>query len=137
MIRERALKVVLVIVGIFFLSNFYWLVTLRGEQTLQMMLSIYVTLGVFLLLAVRNPSAHRSLIAFTAWSSLAHAGVMAAQSRYDVGERMHLLMGTILFGVIGGALFALPPPIAAPGSDRHAVDDRQRLGAEPSPSASR
>ena len=39
----------------------------------QMMLSIYVTLGIFLLLAVRNPSAHRSLIAFTGWSSLAHA----------------------------------------------------------------
>src|SRR5579862_3481423 len=137
MIRERLLKLVLVIVGMFFLSNFYWLATLRGEETLQMMLSIYVTLGVFLLLAARNPSAHRSLIAFAAWSSLAHAAVMAVQSRYDAGERMHLLIGTILFGVIGGALFALPPAEAAPDSDRHAVDNRQRLGAEPSPSASR
>jgi hypothetical protein len=60
------------------------------EETLQMMLSIYVTLGIFLLLASRNPSAHRSLIAFAAWSSLAHAAVMTVQSRSDVGERVHL-----------------------------------------------
>src|SRR2546430_10998917 len=47
------------------------------DETLQMMLSIYVTLGVFLLLASRNPSANRSLIAFTAWSSFVHAVLMA------------------------------------------------------------
>jgi type III secretory pathway component EscS len=104
--REKALKVVLAIVGMLFVSTLYWLVTLQ-EETLQMMLSLYATLGVFLLLAVRNPSAHRSLIAFTAWSSLAHAGVMAVQSRYDAGERMHLLIGTIAFGVIGIGLLAL------------------------------
>jgi hypothetical protein len=36
----------------------------QQEPALSMMLSLYVTLGVFLLLAL-NPSAHRSLIAFT------------------------------------------------------------------------
>ncbi len=64
MIRERALKIVLVIVGLLFVATVYGLVKLREEETLQMMLSIYVTLGVFLLLASRNPSANRSLIAF-------------------------------------------------------------------------
>jgi hypothetical protein len=137
MIRERVLKVVLVIVGLFFLSNFYWLVTLRGEETLQMMLSIYVTLGVFLLLAARGPAAHRSLIGFTAWSSLAHAAVMAVQSRYDTGERMHLLFGTILFGVIGAVLVALAAAKAAPIPERHPVDDRRTSRAELLPKASR
>jgi hypothetical protein len=137
MIRERVLKVVLVIVGLFFPSNFYWLVTLRGEETLQMMLSIYVTLGVFLLLAAPNPAANRTLIAFTAWSSLAHAGVMAVQSRHDMGERVHLLIGTVAFGVIGAVLAFLLQAKAASGSERHAADHRRTLSADPSPSASR
>jgi len=80
MIREKALKVVLVIVGLLFLALVYPLLTLRGEEALQMMLSVYVTLGFFLLLASRNPSAYRSLIAFAAWSSVVHAAVMAVQS---------------------------------------------------------
>ena len=109
MIRMRALKVVLVIVGLLFISNAYWLVKLRDEETLQMMLSIYVTLGVFLLLALRNLSANRSLIAFTAWSSLAHAGVMTVQSFYDFAERTHLRIGSLVFAVIGIALVALVP----------------------------
>ena len=113
MIRTRALKVVLVIVGLFFVSNLYWLVQLRDEETLQMMLSIYVTLGVFLLLALRNPSANRSLIAFTAWSSLAHAGVMTVQSFYDSAERMHLRIGVLAFAIIGIALVALLPARAS------------------------
>ena len=40
-----------------------------------MFLSFYVALGPFLLLAARKPSSHRSLIAFAAWLSLAHASV--------------------------------------------------------------
>jgi hypothetical protein len=66
MIRERALKVVLVLVGLLFLAGIYPLIQERQSEVLQMMLSIYVTLGIFLLLALRNPSANRSLIAFAA-----------------------------------------------------------------------
>lgn len=113
MIRERALKVVLIIVGVLFVATLYGILERGAEETLQMMLSIYVTLGVFLLLASRNPSANRSLIAFTAWSSLAHAGVMAFQSRSDLGQRGHLLVGTFAFAVIGIALIALRPRRAA------------------------
>ncbi len=109
MIRERALKVVLVIVGLLFLATLYPLVQMHLEESLQMMLSLYVTLGVFLLLAARNPSANRSLIAFTAWSGFAHAGVMAVQSLHDVGERVHLSSGSLAFVVIGVALVALAP----------------------------
>lgn len=110
MLRERALKVVLVIVGLLFVATAYPLVFLvRQEPTLQMMLSIYVTLGVFLLLASRNPSAHRSLIAFAAWSSFAHAATMAVQAVGDVSERVHLLIGVALFAIIGVILIVFAP----------------------------
>ncbi len=74
-----------------------------------MMLSLYVTLGIFLLLAVRNPAANPVLIGFTAWSSFAHAAVMAVQAVRDVGERGHLLGGAAGLVVIGVALLALTP----------------------------
>jgi len=136
--RERALKVVLVIVGLLFVATIYGLVIVRDEEALQMMLSIYITLGVFLLLAARNPVANRSLIAFTAWSSFAHAAVMTVQSLHDVGERTHLLIGSLAFVVIGGALVALAPPkVNVVGPDRRTVDDIQALGSETSRSASR
>jgi hypothetical protein len=110
MLRERAIKIVLVIVGLLFIATVYPLLFLvRDEPTLQMMLSIYVTLGVFLLLASRNPSAHRSLIAFAAWSSLAHAGVMAVQAIGDVSERVHLLIGVAMFAVVGLLLLVFAP----------------------------
>lgn len=109
MIREKALKIALVIVGLLFVATIYPLVELRDEEALQMMLSLYITLGIFLLLAARNPSAHRSLIAFAAWSSFAHGAVMAVQSVHDVGERVHLLVGTTAFLVVGVTLIALAP----------------------------
>jgi drug/metabolite transporter superfamily protein YnfA len=111
MFGARAQRVVLIIVGLLFVATVYPLVFLvRDEPTLQMMLSLYVTLGVFLLLASRNPSAHRSLIAFAAWSSFAHAATMAVQSIGDVHERLHLLIGVAMFVIIGLALIVVAPP---------------------------
>jgi hypothetical protein len=78
------------------------------EPALAMMLSVYVTLGIFLLLAARNPAASRSLIAFTAWSSFAHAGVMAVQEYRHVIARQEL-MGVVVFAIVGVALIALAP----------------------------
>ena len=109
MIRERALKAVLVVVGLMFAATAYPLLSMNLDESLQMMLSLYVTLGIFVLLAARNPSAHSSLIAFAAWSSIAHAAVMTAQSRHDVGERMHLLIGSLALAIIGVALIVLMP----------------------------
>ncbi len=107
--RERALKIVLAVVGLLFLALVYPLVIfVRQEPALSMMFSVYVTLGIFLLLAVRNPSASRSLIAFTAWSSLAHAAVMGMQAFRNMishGE----LGGVAVLAVIGIALIALAP----------------------------
>src|SRR5689334_6644340 len=55
----KALKLVLVVVGIIFVALVYPMVIfIREEPALSMMLSLYVTLGIFLLIAARNPSAH-------------------------------------------------------------------------------
>jgi hypothetical protein len=69
--------------------------------------SLYATLGVFLLLAVRNPSAHRSLIAFTAWSSFAHALVMSLQGFKISSQRTGFLIASTVLVIIGLALIAL------------------------------
>jgi len=109
MFRERALKVVLIVVGLLFVAMAYPLLTMRLDEALQMMLSVYVTLGVFLLLAARKPSGYRSVIAFAAWSSIAHAAVMVVQAYYDVAERVHFLIGVAAMVIIGVALIALSP----------------------------
>jgi len=108
--RERALKVVMVLVGLLFLAGVYPLIAmLRQEPALAMMMSLYITLGVFLLLASRNPPANRSLIAFAAWSSFAHATVMGAQASLNMIQRKELV-GVAVFVVIGMALILLAPP---------------------------
>jgi drug/metabolite transporter superfamily protein YnfA len=116
MIRERRLKVVLVLVGLVFSAGIYPVVTsvrsgwqTNKEDALPMMLSLYVTLGIFLLLAARNPSANRSVIAFAAGSSFAHASVMAIMAVHLVRERADLLIAGAVFSIIGAALILLTP----------------------------
>jgi hypothetical protein len=107
--RERALKIVLVVVGLLFCAGLYPLIAMaKQDPALAMMMSLYVTLGIFLLLASRDPSAHRSLIAFTAWSSFAHAGVMSLQAVLNLISRRELI-GSAVFIIIGVALIALAP----------------------------
>jgi hypothetical protein len=107
--REMALKIVLALVGMLFLALLYPLaVFMRQEPALSMMFSLYVTLGIFLLLAIRNPWASRSVIAFTAWSSFAHAAVMGTQALRSMISRGELI-GVAVLIVIGAALIALAP----------------------------
>src|SRR6266849_367775 len=112
--RERALKIVLVFVGLLFTAGIYPIVdSLRhADQKMysdDMMLSLYVALGIFLLIAVRDPSANRSLIAFTAWSSFAHAAVMAVMAFQKADERGQLLIAVAVLGILGVALILLAP----------------------------
>ena len=114
MTRERMLRVVLVLVGLLFTAGIYPLMmSLRkmneSDYGDDMMLSLYVTLGIFLLMAVHNPSAHRSLIAFAAWSSFAHGAVMARLAVHIASERAGLLIAVVVLVVIGVALIALAP----------------------------
>jgi hypothetical protein len=107
--RERALKVVLVLVGLLFTALVYPMVLfVKQEPALAMMMSLYVTLGIFLILAARNPSANRSLITFTAWSSFAHAAVMSLQAFRNFIARGELI-GSAALVVIGVVLIALAP----------------------------
>ena len=75
-----------------------------------MILGVYATLGVFLLIASRRPAEHRSLIAFAAWSSLVHAGIMTVQALLNAGEHGHLLGDVPALVIVGIALIALAPP---------------------------
>jgi succinate-acetate transporter protein len=107
--RERALKVVLVVVGLLFTAGVIPLAMFFSrEPAVPMIMSIYVTLGIFLLLAVRNPAANRSLIAFGGWANLAHAGVMAVQEFRQVIERQEVV-GVVVFAIVGIVLVALAP----------------------------
>jgi uncharacterized membrane protein HdeD (DUF308 family) len=113
MSRERALKVVLVLVGLAFSAGVYPVAESLWQQnqsmyTFDMMLSLYVTLGIFLLMAVRNPSANRSLIAFTAWSCFAHAAVMVVTALSKGGHRGDL-WGVAVLVISGVALIVLAP----------------------------
>jgi len=112
--RERTLKVVLVVVGLLFCAGVYPLILMmKQDPALAMMMSLYATLGVFLLVASRDPSSHRSLIGFTAWSSFAHASVMAVQAYLGFIARRELF-GVATFAVIGVALIALAPARESP-----------------------
>jgi succinate-acetate transporter protein len=109
MSRERAVKVVLVVAGLLFTAGVVPLVMFFSrEPAAAMIMSLYVPLGVFLLLATRDPAANRGLIAFAGWANVAHAAVMAVQRYLQVIERQEL-MGVVVFGIVGIALIALSP----------------------------
>ena len=123
--RQRALQVALVSVGLLFLAVVVPMVIMvrsvlqpHRERALPivlktadeaMMLSLYATLGIFLLLAARDPSAHRSVIAFAAWSSFAHAAVMAVMSIQVPAARAEWLITAVALGIIGALLIVLAP----------------------------
>src|SRR3989442_14795836 len=88
--RLSTLRILLVLVGLIFIFAVYPLMTVvwpsgwrwqpNQPEYEQMILGGYATLGVFLLIASRNPLEHRSLIWFKVWSSLVHGGIMAVQA---------------------------------------------------------
>src|SRR5213594_894458 len=118
--RERALQVVLVVWGVLtVVANIYPLVTsfLAGLRptagtAAPMFWTMYATLGVFLVLAARNPSAYRSLIAFAVWSSFAHAAVMALMTIQLPTKRGELLVGVAATALPAVLLFVLAPSSA-------------------------
>jgi succinate-acetate transporter protein len=119
--REPALKIVLVVVGLLFVAGIVPLTMFFSrEPAVPMIMSIYVTLGIFLLLAVRDPAANRSLITFGGWANLAHAAVMAAQEYRNVIERRELA-GIVVFAVVGVVLIALAPARQQPVEKASAV----------------
>jgi tryptophan-rich sensory protein len=118
--RDRAVRILLVLVGLLFSAAIIPLIgSLRdpagSDAGDTMMMSLYFTLGVFLLIAVRNPAAHRSLIAFAAWSSFAHAVTMSIQALEMPKYHTDFLLASGVLVVIGAALIALRPARKAVG----------------------
>ncbi len=119
--RLKALRIVLVAVGLIFTVGVYPLTILwpsgwiwhEGGQSeyLQMILGVYATLGVFLILAARDPLANRGLIWFTVWSSVVHGGIMAVQA---LGNPRHIghLWGDVLALLVVAAVLAFLMPRA-------------------------
>jgi hypothetical protein len=97
--RMLFLRIALIAAGLTFIFGFYpltvvwpsgWTWGHGHSHYLMMIVGLYATLGVFLLIAAQNPTAHTSLIWFTVWSSVVHAGIMGVQSLTDADERGHL-----------------------------------------------
>lgn len=108
--RERLQKPVLIVSGLLFVAGIIPLVMFYAQEpAVAMLMSLYVTLGVFLLLAASDPAAHRSLIYFAGWANIAHAAVMSFQAYRHVIQSRELL-GVAVFAVVGVALIAITPP---------------------------
>lgn len=123
--RDQVLRVVLVVFGLVFIFGVWSLMQLwpagwqwqpSQPEYEQMIVGVYATLGVFLVLAAREPRNHVSLILFTAWSSLVHAGIMAIQALRDSGERGHWLGDIPILALVGIVLLVLVPRSRAPSA---------------------
>ena len=124
--RLLYLRIALIVVGLFAIFGFYpltvvwpsgWAWGHGHSHYLMMIIGVYATLGVFLLIAARNPDAHKSLIWFTVWSSVVHAGIMAVQGFIDPAERGHLVgdaPALILVAIVLAVLMTRTATLAAP-----------------------
>jgi hypothetical protein len=117
--RLKYLRAALVVFGLIFLAGVYpltvvwpagWAWHSAGQSLyLEMILGVYATLGVFLLIASRDPLANRSLIWFTVWSSIVHGGIMAVQSSVYPEHRGHLLGDVPALLIVAAVLGFLMP----------------------------
>jgi hypothetical protein len=114
----KYLRIALLLVGLIFVVGIYpltiiwpsgWSWHAGQSDYLQMILGIYATLGIFLLIASRNPLAHLSLIWFTVWSSVVHGGIMAVQALTN-SEHMGHLWGDVLALLVVAAVLAFLTP---------------------------
>ena len=113
--RLRFLRIALIVTGLICIFGFYPLVIVwpsgwawghGHSHYLMMIIGIYATLGVFLLIASRNPDAHRSIIWFTIWSSVVHAAIMTVQSLQGPMQHGHL-MGDVPALLLMAAILAV------------------------------
>ena len=116
--RENYLKLALRVFGVIFMlvyplgmvwpSGWQWHGG-EGVYYFQMIVGVYATLGIFLILAAKDPANNRSLISFTIWSSVVHAVIMAVQALGDEAERGHLVGDVPALLLVAIVLWALSP----------------------------
>ncbi|MGE5277070.1 MAG: DUF6632 domain-containing protein [Acidobacteriota bacterium] len=129
--RLKSLRIALILVGVTFIVGLPLLMFLvwpsgwswhTGHSDYPpMIVGVYATLGVFLLIAARNPLEHLSLIRFTAWSSVIHAGIMAVQAFERPGNHGHLVGDVPALFVVSLVLLVLTPRGEMAASARHAA----------------
>src|ERR1700731_2964026 len=117
--RLRLLQMALVVFGLIFLFGVYpmmmalwpsgWRWNPNQTEYEQMILGVYATLGVFLLIASRNPMRHLSLIWFTVFSSIVHAGIMTVQALRIPSEHGHLFGDVPALFIVAALLAFLTP----------------------------
>lgn len=100
-LRLRYLQASLYVIGVIFVVGVPammmwiwpdgWSWTPRQYEYEQMIMGVYATLGIFLILAAKDPLKHSSLIWFTIWSSIVHGGIMLVQALVDETDRMNLI----------------------------------------------
>ena len=114
----KLLRIALVLVGVIFIGGIYLLMVVwpsgwtwhTGHSHYPMMIvGIYATLGVFLIIASRNPLDHLSLIWFTVWSSVVHGGIMTVQALQSPENHGHLLGDVPALFIVAAVLAALTP----------------------------
>ncbi len=115
--RLKYLRIALILVGITFLVGIYLLMIVwpsgwtwhTGHSDYPMMIvGIYATLGVFLLLAARNPLNHLTLIWFTVWSSVVHGAIIAVQALAP-NSHGHLMGDVPALFIVAAVLAVLTP----------------------------
>jgi hypothetical protein len=117
---KRIRQIIVALLGLFYVGLLYplytdlwhskWLIEMHNEECEPMFLTFFVTLGVFLLLAAREPLRYRLVIAFAAWHCLAHSATMLIQTieTFRHGTPRDYT-DVVLFGIIGVVVLVIVP----------------------------
>ncbi len=116
--RLKPLTIALTVVGLIFVAAIYPLMMVwpagwawhTGHSDYPLMIvGVYATLGVFLIMAARDPLANLSLIWFTVWSSVVHAAIMTVQAFETPANYGHLIGDVPALLIVAAVLAALTP----------------------------
>lgn len=116
--RIKFLRLALIIIGLIFIAGIFpamhlwpsgWRWQPNQTNYEQMIVGVYATLGIFLLLAAKDPLRNLSLIWFTVWSSFVHGGIMLVQALAYEHELGHLLGDVPALFLVGIILALLTP----------------------------
>ncbi len=116
--RMKYLKLALQLFGAVFIFGVYvmmliwpeaWAWEPRQPEYEQMIMGMYAVLGVFMILAAKDPLANRSLIWFTIWSSIVHAVIMLVQALRDDADRTNLIGDIPALFLVAIVLWVLMP----------------------------
>ena len=128
--RLKYLKLALRVVGVIAIFGIYpltvlwpsgWAWSSGRSEYLEMIIAIYATLGVFLIIASRDPNRHLSLVSFAIWSSIVHGAVMGVQSVLNPMHVHHLYGDVLALFLIAAVLAFLSPEAFRLPFARHAA----------------